>query len=109
MIERRLRTLWEHLQGKKPRLPHFLTEIHLQGIRGIDDLRVVFDYPVSVIAGGKSTVLFTAACAYLSPDAQQPVRSAPNRCCRFGMRRSLRCPAAARIRCSPCHNEGGHD
>ena len=73
MIERRFRTLWEQLQGKKPHLPHFLAEIHLQGIRGIDDLRVVFDYPVSVIAGsnasGKSTVLFAAACAYKVPGA----------------------------------------
>ncbi|MCY3837620.1 MAG: AAA family ATPase [Gammaproteobacteria bacterium] len=73
MIERRLRTLWEQLQGKKPHLPHFLAEIHLQGIRGIEDLRVVFDYPVSVIAGGnasgKSTVLFAAACAYKVPGA----------------------------------------
>ena len=73
MIERRFHTLWEQLQGKKPHLPHFLAEIHLQGIRGIDDLRVVFDYPVSVIAGGnasgKSTVLFAAACAYKVPGA----------------------------------------
>ncbi len=73
MIEKRLRDLWEQLQGKKPHLPHFLAEIHLQGIRGIDDLRVVFDYPVSVIAGGnasgKSTVLFAAACAYKVPGA----------------------------------------
>ena len=73
MIERRFRTLWEQLQGKKPHLPHFLTEVHLRGIRGIDDLRVVFDYPVSVIAGvnasGKSTVLFAAACAYKVPGA----------------------------------------
>ena len=73
MIERRFRTLWEQLQGKKPYLPHFLTEVHLQGIRGIGDLRVVFDYPVSVIAGvnasGKSTVLSAAACAYKVPGA----------------------------------------
>ena len=73
MIEQRFRTLWEQLQGKKPHLPHFLAEIHLQGIRGIDDLRVMFDYPVSVIAGGnasgKSTVLFAAACAYKAPGA----------------------------------------
>ena len=73
MIERRLRDLWEQLQGKKPHLPHFLAEIHLKGIRGIDGLRVVFDYPVSVIAGGnaagKSTVLFAAACAYRVPGA----------------------------------------
>ena len=73
MIEKRLKGLWERLQGKKPHLPHFLTEIRLQGIRGMDDLRVVFDYPVSVIAGGnasgKSTVLFAAACAYSVPGA----------------------------------------
>ena len=73
MIERRFRDLWGQLQGKKPHLPHFLTEIRLRGIRGIDDLRVVLDYPVSVIAGGnasgKSTVLFAAACAYRVPGA----------------------------------------
>ena len=47
---------------------HFLDEVFLDGIRGINGLRVVFDYPVSVIAGenasGKSTVLLAAACAY---------------------------------------------
>ena len=73
MIEKRFRDLWEQLQGKKPHLPHFLAEVHLEGIRGIDDIRVVFDYPVSVIAGGnasgKSTVLFAAACAYKVPGA----------------------------------------
>ena len=73
MMERRLRQLWDQLQGKKPHLPHFLSEIRLQGLRGIADLRVQFDYPVSVIAGGnasgKSTVLFAAACAYKVPGA----------------------------------------
>lgn len=73
MIERRLASLWRQLQGKKPHLPHFLSEIRLRGIRGMDDLRVAFDYPVSVIAGenasGKSTVLFAAACAYDVPGA----------------------------------------
>ncbi len=73
MIERRLRELWEQLQGKKPHLPHFLVEVCLKGIRGIDNLRTMFDYPVSVIAGGnasgKSTVLFAAACAYRVPGA----------------------------------------
>ena len=52
-------------------LPHFLAEV--QGIRGIDDVRIKFDYPVSVIGGGnasgKSTVLFAAACAYRVPGA----------------------------------------
>ena len=73
MLERRLEELWKNLQGKKPHLPHFLSEIYLDGIRGLDDLRVLFDYPVSVIAGGnatgKSTVLFAAACAYEVPGA----------------------------------------
>ena len=72
MIERRLEELWENLQGKKKHLPHFLSEIRLDGIRGLNNLRVMFDYPVSVIAGGnatgKSTVLFAAACAYRLPE-----------------------------------------
>ncbi len=71
MIEKRFRDLWERLQSKKLHLPHFLTGIRLEGIRGFENLRVVFDYPVSVIAGGnatgKSTVLFAAACAYKVP------------------------------------------
>ena len=73
MIEKRFSQLWAQLQGKKPHMRDFLVEIHLQGIRGIEDIRVVFDYPVSVIAGGnasgKSTVLFAAACAYKVPGA----------------------------------------
>ncbi len=73
MLERRFPGLWWNLQGKKPHFPHFLADVRLDGIRGIDDLRVVFDYPVSVIAGGnasgKSTVLFAAACAYRVPGA----------------------------------------
>ena len=73
MLERRLSELWRDLQGKKTHLPHFLSEIRLDGIRGFKNLRVVFDYPVSVIAGGnttgKSTVLFAAACAYKVPGA----------------------------------------
>ena len=73
MIEKQLQKLWQRLQGKKPHLPHFLSEVQLHRIRGIADLRVAFDYPVSVIAGangsGKSTVLFAAACAYTVPSA----------------------------------------
>lgn len=73
MMERPLRDIWGHLQGKKPHMPHFLSRIRLQGMRGIEDLQVTFDYPVSVIAGGnasgKSTVLSAAACAYKVPGA----------------------------------------
>ena len=68
MLESRLRELWDTLQGKKPQLQHFLSEIRMDGIHGFKNLRVIFDYPVTVIAGGnatgKSTVLFAAACAY---------------------------------------------
>lgn len=71
MFERRPAELWQQLQGKKPHFPHFLGQLWIDGIRGIHDLRVVFDYPVSVVAGGnasgKSTVLFAAACAYKVP------------------------------------------
>lgn len=73
MIDRRLREIWHDLQAKKPHMPQFLSEIQLKGLRGIHDLRVTFEYPVSVIAGGngsgKSTVLFAAACAYKVPGA----------------------------------------
>lgn len=73
MIERRFSSVWQQLQGKKPHMPHFLNEVYLDGIRGIAGLRIIFDYPVSVIAGGnatgKSTVLFASACAYKPPDA----------------------------------------
>ena len=52
-------------------MPHFLEKVTLTGIRGIYDLQVKFEYPVSVLAGrngsGKSTVLFATACAYAPP------------------------------------------
>lgn len=71
MIERQLQAAWSSLQAKKRQMPHFLSEIRLTGLRGLDELRVIFDYPVSVVAGanasGKSTVLFAAACAYRVP------------------------------------------
>ena len=73
MTDRRKTTLWRQLQAKKSHMPHFLTAIEVDGLRGLRDLRVVFDYPVSVIAGGnatgKTTVLFAAACAYAVPGA----------------------------------------
>jgi len=73
MIDKRLKALWPQLQGSKPHMPQFLSALRLDGLRGIRNLRVVFDYPVSVVAGGnasgKSTVLFAAACAYKVPGA----------------------------------------
>lgn len=73
MIQKKLQKIWMHLQGRKPHMAHFLAQLRLIGIRGIQDLRVALDYPVSVIAGengcGKSTVLTAAACAYKVPGA----------------------------------------
>lgn len=73
MSEKHLEAVWPRLQAKKRQMPHFLSELRLTGLRGLDDLRVIFDYPVSVVAGGnasgKSTVLFAAACAYKVPGA----------------------------------------
>lgn len=74
MIERRLRNLWDRVLAKRVDLPHFLTRVRLQCIRGIDDLAVGFFSPVVVIAGGnasgKSTVLAATACAYQVPGAR---------------------------------------
>ena len=94
MIDKRLRELWPRLQGKKPQMRQFLSAVRLKGIRGIHDLRVVFDYPVCVIAGmnasGKSTVLFAAACAYKVPGAgvkdYVPSTLFPNYAPKVGMR-----------------------
>ena len=73
MIQKKLQKMWMPLQGRKPHMAHFLAQLRLTGIRGIQDLRVALDYPVSVIAGengcGKSTVLTAAACAYKVPGA----------------------------------------
>ena len=73
VIGRKLRELWPRLQAKKLSLPDFLHEVRLDGIRGIRKLKVSFDYPVSVIAGGnasgKSTMLLAAASAYRVPGA----------------------------------------
>lgn len=73
MLEQRLNKLWEQLQAKKLHMPHFLNGLRLAGLRGIQNLEVLFDYPLTVVAGGnasgKSTVLFAAACAYQVPGA----------------------------------------
>lgn len=98
MAERQFREVWDSLQGKKPHLPHFLSEIRLDGLRGFDNLRVVFDYPVSVVAGGnatgKSSVISGAACAYKVPGAGVrafvPSTHFPDYCPKLGERQDTR-------------------
>lgn len=71
LITRELHQVWKALQASKRHRREALTAVHIRGLRGIHDLRLSFDYPVSVLAGpngcGKSTVLFTCACAYRVP------------------------------------------
>ena len=70
-IDRQLRAVWDRLRGSRPHRVDFLEEINIRHMRGIKNLRVPFDYPVTVLAGenacGKSTVLFGCAAAYKSP------------------------------------------
>jgi len=68
-----LTQVWDQLRGRKPQLEYFLDEVRIQGLRGISDLNIRFNYPVSVLSGpnacGKSTILFTLACAYKVPSS----------------------------------------
>lgn len=73
MFERNLQKVWQQLRSAKPQHAAFLEDMRVRALRGITDLRVAFSYPVSVLAGpnasGKSTVLFSLACAYKVPGA----------------------------------------
>lgn len=68
MENRLFMTLWDQLRIKKSQYAQYLDQITIQNLRGISDLSINFNYPVTVIAGpnasGKSTVLFSCACAY---------------------------------------------
>ena len=70
-IQRQLNDVWDALRSQRTQRKNVLTEVRIRNLRGICDLRVPFDYPVSVLAGpngcGKSTVLFACACAYKVP------------------------------------------
>lgn len=68
ILDASLRKTWDSLRARKQVSNDFLDEVRLRNLRGIRNLRVAFDHPVSVIAGpngcGKSTVLFACAAAY---------------------------------------------
>ena len=73
LIDKQLKSVWEGLRASRPHRENFLEEIIIRNMRGIQDLRVPFDYPVTVVAGenacGKSTVLFATATAYKIPNS----------------------------------------
>jgi len=68
MLRRNFEQVWNQLRAKRAQFSDYLERIVLDGIRGFRELRVSFQYPVTVLAGpnacGKSTILFAAACAY---------------------------------------------
>ena len=72
MIAKSLAAVWGSLRSRKAQQSDFLDEVRLNNLRGIGNLRVPFEYPVSVLAGpngcGKSTVLFACAAAYEPKD-----------------------------------------
>ena len=71
LIARELREIWDALRAKTGERNDTLEEIRIKQLRNVRDLRVPFSYPVTVLAGpngcGKSTVLFSCACAYRPP------------------------------------------
>ena len=72
LINQQLREVWDALRAEGNQRPNALRAVRLKRLRGIQNLRVPFSYPVSVLAGpngcGKSTVLFACACAYRDPE-----------------------------------------
>ena len=71
LVDRQLQEVWNALRSQSSHRRNVLLELRIRNLRGIIDLRVPFNYPVCVLAGpngcGKSTVLFSAACAYRVP------------------------------------------
>ena len=86
LIDRELNEVWDALRASRGQRDEALEEVRITNLRAIDDLRIPFDYPVSVLAGpngsGKSTVLFACACAYRVPGRRSghfaPGRLFPN-------------------------------
>ena len=70
-IDRELNEVWNALRANAGQRDEALVEVRITNLRGIENIRFPFDYPVTVLAGpngsGKSTVLFACACAYRVP------------------------------------------
>ena len=73
-IQKNFQQIWQQLRSQQASRKHLLEEVVIKGLRGITELRVPFPFPVTVLAGpngcGKSTVLFSLACAYKVPGAK---------------------------------------
>ena len=71
MMKKNLKQVWDQLRAENVKRKDKLNRVSISGLRGIHKLEVPLNYPVSVLAGpngcGKSTVLFSMACAYRSP------------------------------------------
>ena len=71
LISAQIQEVWDALRASHAEQGYYLEEVRIKNLRGIKDLRVPFNYPVSVLAGpngcGKSTVLFACATAYGVP------------------------------------------
>lgn len=71
LIAREMREVWDALRASNGHREEALTAVRIRRLRGIWDIRIPLEYPVSVLAGpngcGKSTVLFACACAYRVP------------------------------------------
>lgn len=71
LMARELRQVWDALRASNGYRQEALTAVRIRRLRGIWDVRIPLEYPVSVLAGpngcGKSTVLFACACAYQVP------------------------------------------
>ncbi|NOY93739.1 MAG: AAA family ATPase [Deltaproteobacteria bacterium] len=73
MMKKNLRQIWDQLRAQNAGRRDALRRVTISGLRGIRRLEVPLRFPVSVLAGpnacGKSTVLFSMACAYRPPGA----------------------------------------
>lgn len=71
MLRKELEKTWNALRSSNAERKSDLLEVRIRNLRGIQDLRIPFNSPVSVLAGpngcGKSTILFACACAYKVP------------------------------------------
>ena len=84
-ITKNLSQIWDQLRSQKATRTDFLDSIQILRFRGVKDLRITLPYPVCVLAGangcGKSTVLFSLACAYGTGNvttAMTPAKMFPN-------------------------------